>query len=132
MERSAWATFKRAMVVSILAVAATQTGCIAQPEEPTEADGPENADQEGDAITSGSVEHALENSCSTASVRGLSLQIIAEGQCIHPGSYAKLPSLPNFHPTSTVFPYLEQPAHDALVSALKAHPGMSLEVGSML
>jgi hypothetical protein len=124
------ATIKRALYVTILAAAATQAGCVAEPMD-GDTDGPESTGQETDAI-SGTVAHAEETSCSTDSVRGLSLQIIAEGRCLHPGSYAKMPARSNFHPGGSVFAYLEQPARDALVSALDAHPGRSLEVGSML
>src|SRR5262249_10555864 len=58
--------------------------------------------------------------------------IIEEGRCISPSAYEKLPSLGNLHLGPNVFPYLEQPAHDAFVSALKAHPGTSITINSML
>src|SRR5712671_3253929 len=69
----------------------------------------------------GTVAHAAATTCSTTSVKGLSQQIIAEGNCIKAGAYAKVPKLGNVTFGSAVFPYLEGPARDHLVSSLKAH-----------
>jgi len=125
------ATMQRAMLLTMCAALSGVMGCVAATDE--EGDGPEPTATEDDAITgSGSVEHAVDNSCSTGSVKGLSLQIIKEGRCLNPDAYEKLPSIGNLHLGPNVFPYLEKPARDALVSALKAHPSKSLEVGSML
>lgn len=78
------------------------------------------------------VEQAVSNGCSTSQVEGLSLQIIAQGNCIVPGAYAELPAKPNTNFGGAVLPYLEQPARDALVAALDAHPDTAMQVNSML
>ncbi|MFO0760547.1 MAG: M15 family metallopeptidase [Byssovorax sp.] len=114
-------------------------GCAATPGEPDtvtdEADGPEPDEslaQESDAVSGGTVAQAADNSCTTASVKGLSLQIIAEGNCLSPGAYAKVPSRSNLTVGSAVFPYLEKPARDQLLGSLDAHKSWHMTVNSML
>lgn len=114
-------------------------GCAASPQEPDstepEADGPEPAevvDQGSDAVTGSTVAQAVSNTCSTTSVKGLSEQIIAEGNCISAGAYAKIPSRSNLSLGSAVFPYLEKPARDQLVASLDAHKSTHMTVNSAL
>jgi hypothetical protein len=121
-------TLKLALAATTFAALSALTGCVAPMGE---TDGPEPTGTEDDALTS-TVEHAVETSCSTSSVSGLSQQIIHEGRCLNPDAYEKLPSLGNLHLSGTVYPYLEKSAHDALVAALKAHPTKALHVNSML
>ncbi|MBK8253617.1 MAG: D-alanyl-D-alanine carboxypeptidase family protein [Polyangiaceae bacterium] len=102
-------------------------GC--EPPHDHEPDGPEPL---GEAVSAISVQEAMNGSCSTVSVKGLSLQIIAQSACIAPGSFVEVPAEPNIHFSNTVLPYLEQPAKDALVAALQGSPGMDLHVNSML
>jgi hypothetical protein len=100
-----------------------------------ETDGPEPAetvDQGSDAVTGGTVAQARDNSCSTTSVKGLSEQIIAEGNCISAGAYAKIPSRGNLSLGSAVFPFLEKPARDQLVASLDAHKGTHMTINSAL
>jgi hypothetical protein len=78
------------------------------------------------------VNDAAASSCATSSVKGLSDQIIAEGQCLEPSAYAKLPELGNLKLGPNVFPYLEQPARDQLAKALQAAPNTTMTVNSML
>jgi MYXO-CTERM domain-containing protein len=80
-----------------------------------------------------SVAEAASSSCSTTSVKGLSEQIVAQANCIEPGAFVPLPGgLGNLSLGGAVFPYLEEPARDAFVDALEAHPGTSMTVNSML
>lgn len=124
------ATMRRALCVTMFGAVAALAGCLAPVDE---GDGPEPTGKENEALSgNATVEHAVESTCSTSSVRGLSLQIIAEARCLNPDAFEKLPALPNLHTDSIVFPYLEKPAHDALVAALKAHPTRSLHIESML
>ena len=100
-----------------------------------EADGPEPAEvvnQGSDAVTGGTVAQAVANSCSTTSVKGLSEQIIAEGNCITAGAYAQIPSRSNLTLGSAVFPFLEKPARDQLVASLDAHKGTHMTINSAL
>lgn len=122
----------------LLAATLGSFGCAAGPDESdpaAEADGPEPAetvDQSNEAVTGGTVAQAMANSCTTTSVKGLSLQIIEQGNCISPGAYAKVPSRGNLTIGSAVFPYLEKPARDQLVGSLDAHKGTHMTVNSML
>ncbi len=100
-----------------------------------ETDGPEPDEataQGSDAVTGGTVAQAVSNSCSTTSVRGLSEQIIAEGNCLSAGAYAKIPSRGNLSLGSAVFPFLEKPARDQLVASLDAHKGTHMTINSAL
>ena len=116
-------------------------GCAPAAPEPddniteVETDGPEpdeSVDQGSDAVTGGTVAQAVANSCSTTSVKGLSQQIIAEGNCINPNAYAKIPARSNLTLGSAVFPYLEKPARDQLVASLDAHKGTKMTINSAL
>lgn len=74
----------------------------------------------------------MAESCVTSSVRGLSLQIIEEGQCLQPDAYVALPEAANLSMSANVFGYLEAPTRDALAEALANHPDETLSVTSML
>jgi hypothetical protein len=126
---------RSALILSLIAgLSLGLGGCIAAPEEPDgddTVDGPEPVGSGEEALGS-TVLQAAQNSCTTTSVKGLSLQIIAEGNCIKPGAFSKVPSLGNVSFGSAVFPYLEAPARDKLVASLKAHTGWNMTVNSML
>lgn len=110
--------------------------CIAEPEPEVrsfdahqEPDGPEPI---GEAVFALTVAEAADSSCSTASVKGLSEQIVAQANCIAPGAFVKVPSQPNLVLGGAVFAYLEQPAKDAFVAALQAKSNTTMQVNSML
>ena len=129
--------FSHLIATAFIACAAPLAiGCSAAPEELSEAaqeaDSPEPTGEREDQVGTSTVATAVSSSCATSSVKGLSLQIIAEGKCISPGAYVKVPDLDNISFGPNVFPYLEKPARDKLVAALKANPGKSLSVNSML
>ena len=106
-------------------------GCAVPPPDESEPDGEEPSVQSDQALSAGSVENALSGGCSTASVKGLSQQIIEEMQCMRPGLFVAVPDAPNLSLQPQVFPYLLAPARDRLVLALKAKPGTTMEVTSM-
>lgn len=125
------------IVIAMTACAAPLAiGCSAAPDELSEAeqeaDGPEPTGEREDEVGTSTVGAAVTSSCATSSVKGLSLQIIAEGKCISPNAYVQVPDLNNISFGPNVFPYLEKPARDKLVAALKANPSKSLSVNSML
>ena len=130
------------LVVLSSVAALGSIGCVAAadaPEEPgsteVETDGNEPSEelsQGSEAVTGGTVEQAIANSCGTASVKGLSLQIIAEGNCISPGAFSKIPARANVSYGSGAFPYLEKPARDQLVASLDAHKTTHMTINSML
>ena len=78
------------------------------------------------------VQHAAVDSCTTASVDGLSRQIIAQARCIKPKAFVPLPSRPNLVIASQVFPYLESEARDALLKAIDARPKQKMTINSAL
>jgi len=78
------------------------------------------------------VQEAAERSCSTVSVKGLSKQIIAQGRCIDPDAFAKLPQRANLIIGNQVFGYLQAGARRHLLRALDAHPNQVLTLNSAL
>jgi uncharacterized membrane protein YgcG len=123
------------LALAAVAVPGSLASCApAEPDPvatPDETDGPEPTGNLGDAVSSGTVADAAASSCATSSVKGLSDQIIAEGQCLAPSAYAAVPELPNVTFGPNVFAFLEAPARDAFVAAAKAS-GASFTVNSML
>jgi hypothetical protein len=120
--------------VSLLAtfgLVLSSAGCVGAPDEldDEETDG---AEPIGEGSSSLTVEQVVSSSCTTSSVQGLSLQIIAEGNCITPGAYTSVPSRANLSVASNVFLKLETPAKNKLVAALDAYPGTTMSVTSML
>ena len=79
-----------------------------------------------------SVAQAAAESCSTASVDGLSRQIIDQARCIKPNAFVPLPSRPNLVLKEHVFPYLELDARNHLLKALDAHTSGKMTVNSVL
>jgi hypothetical protein len=77
------------------------------------------------------VSAAVTSSCTTASVRGLSTQLIDEIQCLRPGTTKSIEGVPGFSLGSAVFPYLQAPAADALVAAQEAR-GVTMTINSAL
>ncbi|MSP25245.1 MAG: hypothetical protein EXR75_08790 [Myxococcales bacterium] len=69
--------------------------------------------------------------CTTDAVRALSEEIIAEANCLRPGTYVKLSESERTVFAEAVFPYLLEPARDALVLALATRKG-KLTLSSML
>ena len=69
---------------------------------------------DGQALTAGSVEEAMRTRCSTASVRGLSLQLVGELNAMRPGRMERIDDIANVSLGSAVIPYLQGPAARAL------------------
>jgi hypothetical protein len=78
------------------------------------------------------VSDVANRSCSTEGVRALSEQIIAEARCIRRDAFAPIPRLANLSADSHVYLYLETPARDHLVKALKANPKKKMTLNSAL
>jgi hypothetical protein len=94
--------------------------------------GPERDERIGVARAAISVDEAVSAGCSTSQVAGLSLQIIAQGNCIAPGAFVELSAKPNVNFGGAVLPYMEEPARDALAQALDDNPGTQMQINSML
>lgn len=117
-------TYLAAASVAFAALA----GC-APPSEISEPESPEPVAEAAFAVTVG---EAVGAGCSTANVKGLAEQIVAQADCLEPGSFSLVPAQPNLTMASSVMPYLELPARDALVKALKANTNKTMQVNSML
>ncbi len=118
---------RRTGAVQALVAALALSGCGGAPGG--EPDGPEPV---GEAIQAETVAEAVQNGCSTASVKALAQQVVEQADCATPGAYVAVPAQPNVDFGAAVFAYLEQPARDAFVAAAKKHPGTTMTVNSML
>jgi hypothetical protein len=119
---------------SVFAISATLgllTACEPPSIDPIVAEG-EEAEDASSEVMAGTVDAAAASTCSTASVKGLALQVIAEANCLSPGAFAAVPSRPNLVAASHVFLYMQAPARDRLVQALDANPSKTMTVNSML
>ncbi|MFO0550016.1 MAG: M15 family metallopeptidase [Polyangiaceae bacterium] len=114
-----------ALVASALSIA----GCVEGAGSDSTPDSVEEVARARSSITVG---EAADSSCSTSSVRALSLQIIEQAACAQPAAFVEVPVLPNVSWSDTVFPYLEAPARDAFVAAAGDLPSQHLTVNSML
>jgi MYXO-CTERM domain-containing protein len=77
------------------------------------------------------VSAAVTGSCSTTSVKALSIQLVQEIQCLKPGSMKSIENINGVSLGSAVFPYLQTPAANALIAAQKAR-GVTLSMNSGL
>lgn len=101
-------------------------GGMVESPEPLEPPG-EHVRESSEAISVGNT-----TGCSTGAVHGLSLQIIAQGNCLSPGAYVEIPKPSNVTLGSTVVPFMQEPARNALAAALSANPSKAMQINSML
>jgi hypothetical protein len=74
---------------------------------------------------------AVDESCSTTSVKGLSTQLVEEIQCLRPGTMKSIEGVDGLSLGSAVFPWLQAKAADAVMAAQK-EKGVPLEINSAL
>lgn len=79
-----------------------------------------------------SVQQAAAESCTTASIEGLSKQIIEQARCMKPNAFSLLPPRPNLVVAPNVFPYLDLRARNQLVKVLDASPSRRMTLNSAL
>jgi hypothetical protein len=108
-----------------LAIAACGEGSPAAPDE-------EPIGHVSSALTdTDPVSAAVDASCSTTSVKGLATQLVAEIQCMRPGSMKSIDGASGLSLGAAVFPYLQTPAADALLVAQKKR-GTTMSINSAL
>src|SRR5205085_4229152 len=74
---------------------------------------------------------AVDESCTTTSVKGLSTQLVEEIQCLRPGTMKSIEGADGLSLGSAVFPWMQAKAADAVIAAQKER-GVPLEVNSAL
>ena len=77
------------------------------------------------------VSAAVDTSCTTTSVKGLSTQLVAEIQCMRPGSMKSIEGVAGLDLGSAVFPFVQTPVVGALLAAQKAR-GTTMSINSAL
>jgi hypothetical protein len=127
-------TLRRLLLVLLALLTLPATACA-----PLSGHGEEGGDGElaytesddGLALTAGSVEEAMRTRCSTASVRGLSLQLVGELNAMRPGRMEPIDGIPNVELGSAVIPFLQAPAARALRNAA-ARRSSAMQINSAL
>ena len=95
-------------------------------------EGEEPTGTTSEALTaSDPVSAAVDQSCTTTSVKGLATQLVEEIQCMRPGTMDRIDTIKNANLGSAVFPYMQAPAAAALASAIKAR-GSAMTINSAL
>ena len=77
------------------------------------------------------VNDAVGGSCTTTAVKGLATQLVEEIQCLRPGTMKRIDGVDGLELGAAVFPYLQTPAADALMTAQKVR-NVSLSLNSGL
>ena len=80
---------------------------------------------------SDTVADAVAQSCTTAAVKGLAVQLVEEIQCLRPNTFMRIDNTPGLSLGSAVFPYLQTNAAQGLVAAQKAR-GTTMSINSAL
>src|SRR5437762_14197717 len=101
--------FHGALAASFGLLSGTLAGCAAVPEPADEGVGGEEPNGQLDSGVSYATVADAAASCTTASIKGLSQQIIDEVACVSPDAYALVPARPNLNVSDNVFRYLEKP-----------------------
>ena len=78
-----------------------------------------------------SVATAVAQSCTTTAVKGLALQLVAEIQCLRPGTLKSIENTNGLALGAAVFPYLQTAAATHLVTVQKAR-GVTMSINSAL
>lgn len=109
------------------------SACVVGTDEQAHEDDVEEAIGTSSEALSGadSVATAVVSSCSTTSVKGLATQLVEEIQCLRPGTLARIDGKPGITLGSAVFPWLQAPVANALVSARNAR-GATMTLNSGL
>lgn len=130
---TALTTACRLLLLSSLLALGSCVAATAPPTEEGEVDATEPDLDRGRATltANATVTEAINASCSTSSVQGLSEQVVAQMNCISPNSMAALPERANVSKSDATFAYMQSPARDALVAALDANPSKHLGINSM-
>lgn len=117
----------RLLLVAMLALPVAACG----PAEPF-GEGEEPVGTTGEALSPGDpVSAAVDQSCSTTSVKGLSTQLVEEIQCMRPNTMGRIDTIKNANLGAAVFPYMQAPAAAALATAIKAR-GTTMAINSAL
>lgn len=128
--------FRTIPVVAACFALPALSGCVAEtPDELADEpalESPEPVETVDQGVSSATVAQAADSSCATSSVKALSKQIIAEARCMNGDAYVAITGASNVSFGSSVFAYLEKPARDKLVAALKANSGKTMTVNSAL
>ena len=115
----------------LISLAGCTGGAPAPPAAPDEEPTPALGRVAFALIATDPVSDAVAASCTTTSVKGLATQLVAEIQCMRPGSMKSIEGAAGLSLGPAVFPYLQTRAADALLVAQKAR-GTTMSINSAL
>ncbi|MDB4938627.1 MAG: N-acetylmuramoyl-L-alanine amidase [Labilithrix sp.] len=134
---------RRTLSILLFAASLSPLACSGDHDEPyatNAADHHDDADDADDHATgtvssplaaSDTVATAVAQSCTTASVKALAVQLVEQIQCLRPNTFAKIDNTPGLALGSAVFPYLQTKAAQGLIAAQKAR-GTTMSINSAL
>ena len=122
---------RRSIWALVLAVSLSPLACAGGAEEHGEDGETDVASASSALAASDTVATAVAQSCTTAAVKGLAMQLVEEIQCLRPNTFAKIDNTPGLALGSAVFPYLQTKAAQGLVAAQKAR-GTTMSINSAL
>ena len=116
----------------IFAVLLSSVACSGDPDAGAE-DHHEDEESVGSVSSSlaanATVAQAVTSECATVAVKGLSVQLVEEVQCLRPNTFMKIDNTPGLALGVSVFPYMQTSAAKALVAAQKAR-GVTMSINS--
>jgi len=104
MNHGAFLSFR---LVSVISIVLLGLGC--GPTAKPDATEPDGSDIERMTYST-QVSQVVYSACSTSVLRGLSEQLIAEVECLRPGTMSRIDDITNVSLESAVLPYLQEPA----------------------
>ncbi len=132
---------RRTLIALALAVSLAPIACSgASGEQDTTpvADHHEHEDGEGTVGTVSSalaanatVTQAVASECATSAVKGLSVQLIEEIQCLRPNTFMRIDNTPGLALGGSVMPYMQTKAAQAMIAAQKAR-GVTMSINSAM
>lgn len=128
---------RRTLYTLIFAVSLSPLACAGESEAPSEPDhhddgeGPIGSVSSPLAPTDTVATAIASGTCSTSVVNALSVQLVAEIQCLRPNTFMKIDKTPGLALGSSVMPYMQTSAAQALIAAQKAR-GTTMSINSAM
>lgn len=128
---------RRTLYTLIFAASLSPLACAGESEAPSEPDHHDDGEGPIGSVSSplvptDTVATAIASgTCSTSVVNALSVQLVAEIQCLRPNTFTKIDKTPGLALGSSVMPYMQTTAAQALIAAQKAR-GTTMSINSAM
>lgn len=128
---------RRSLIALIFAASLSPLACVAESGEASVEDHHDDGDGPIGVVSSplvatDTVATAVASSaCATSTVKGLSVQLVEEIQCLRPNTFVAIDKTPGLALGSSVMPYMQTKAAQALLAAQKAR-GTTMSINSAM